>query len=158
MDLFWLFVGLLFVLAGVVGSILPLIPGPPLAYVGLLMQQFTSHPPFSIKFLLLWAAITVAVFFLDMLVPVYGTQRFGGTRYGMWGTTIGIVIGLFFAPWGIIVGPFLGALVGELMARNPSGKALRAAFGSFLGFLLGTLLKLTACLCMGWYIIHTLAA
>ncbi|MFO7256248.1 MAG: DUF456 domain-containing protein [Bacteroidota bacterium] len=153
MDTFLQILGALLVLGGIIGSVLPFLPGPPLAYVGLLVQQLKSDPPYTIKFLLIWAAITIVVSVLDYLVPLYGTKKFGGSKYGMWGCTIGLIVGLFFPPWGLIAGPFIGAFVGELVANNQSDLALRAAFGSFIGFLFGTLLKLVACFMMGWYLI-----
>jgi len=152
-DTFLQILGALLVLGGIIGSVLPFLPGPPLAYVGLLVQQLKSDPPYTIKFLLIWAAITIVVSVLDYLVPLYGTKKFGGSKYGMWGCTIGLIVGLFFPPWGLIAGPFIGAFVGELVANNQSDLALRAAFGSFIGFLFGTLLKLVACFMMGWYLI-----
>jgi len=154
MDTFWLLMGGLLILGGMVGSIVPLLPGPPLAYVGLLLQQLRSDAPFTVKFLLIWAGITILVSVLDYFIPLYGTRKFGGSKYGIWGCTIGLIAGIFFPPWGIIVGPFIGAFAGEMIASNQSGQALRAALGSFIGFLFGTLLKLIACFMMGWYLIR----
>ena len=155
MDTFWLILGILFMLAGIAGSIIPLLPGPPLSYVGLIIQQFKSEPPFSTKFLVYWAVIVIGISILDYIIPLYGTKKFGGSKYGMWGCTAGLIVGIFFTPWGIIAGPFLGAFIGELIASNQSGKALRAALGSFVGFLFSTLLKLVACILMAWYFIAT---
>jgi uncharacterized protein YqgC (DUF456 family) len=101
----------------------------------------------------MWAGITLVVTVMDYVIPVYGTRKFGGTRYGMWGCTIGLIAGVFFPPWGLIIGPFAGALVGELIGNNNSDKALKAALGSFVGFLFGTLLKLIACFVMFYYLI-----
>lgn len=151
MDTFWLLMGGLLIVGGIIGSVLPFLPGPPLAYVGLLLQQLRSDPPFSVNFLLIWAGIVVLVTLLDYVIPLYGTKKFGGSKYGMWGCTIGLLAGIFFPPWGIIVGPFIGAFAGEMIASNQSDHALRAAIGSFIGFLFGTLLKLVACFMMGWY-------
>lgn len=151
MDVLWLVLGSLLMLAGLVGCIVPFLPGPPLCYVGLLIQQFQSEPPYSTKFLVIWAAITVVVTVLDYVIPVYGTKRYGGTRYGMWGCVIGLLAGLWLGPIGIIAGPFVGALAGELIANRSSDDALRAAFGSFIGFLAGTVLKLAACGIMVWH-------
>ncbi|MBM3404158.1 MAG: DUF456 domain-containing protein [Bacteroidetes bacterium] len=147
MDAILIILGIVAILAGLAGSVLPVLPGPPLAYISLILLQFTSFKPFSVKFLVLWGGVTVAVTILDYVVPVYGTKVFGGTSKGMWGATIGLIIGIFFLPpFGMIVGPFLGALVGEMLAGAQSDKALKAAFGSFLGFLAGTLMKLALCI------------
>jgi len=155
MDILWIIVAALFLLAGIIGCILPFLPGPPLAYVGLLFIQLKSDPPFSLKFILIWAGIVLVVSVLDYLIPVYGTKKFGGTKYGMWGCMIGLIAGIWLGPWGIITGPFLGALLGELLANNHTG-AFKAALGSFIGFLFSTLLKLIACVMMAWYFIMAL--
>lgn len=154
MDVLWLVLGIILMLIGLAGCILPFLPGPPLCYAALLLQQLQSDPPFTTRFLLIWAGIALVITVLDYVIPVYGTRKFGGTRYGMWGCVIGLVFGIWLGPLGIIVGPFVGALVGELIGNASSDHALRAAIGSFVGFLLGTLLKLIACLIMGWYFIQ----
>lgn len=153
MDVFLLVSGVILMLAGLAGCILPFLPGPPLCYMALLIQQFQSTPPYSADFLLIWAGITLVIMALDYIIPVYGTKRFGGTRYGMWGCVIGLIGGLWMGPLGLIIGPFAGAFIGEIIGNAKSDHAMRAAFGSFVGFLLGTLLKLVACFVMGWYFI-----
>src|SRR5690606_13567390 len=112
--------------------------------------------PFTAKFLWIWAAITVVVTVLDYVIPLYGTKRFGGTKYGIWGCTMGLVVGIFVPPWGLIIGPFIGAFIGEVIGNTNSEHALKAAFGSFLGFLFGTLLKLIASAVMFYYLITAL--
>ncbi len=153
MDTFLIVLGGLLILGGIIGSVVPFLPGPPLAFVGLLLQQLRSDPPFTVNFLLIGAGITLVVSVLDYVIPLYSTRKFGGSKYGMWGCTIGLIVGIFIPPWGIVVGPFIGAFVGEMIASKQSGQALRAAAGSFVGFLFGTLLKLIACFLMGWYLI-----
>jgi uncharacterized protein YqgC (DUF456 family) len=153
MDVLWLVLGVVLMLVGLAGCILPFLPGPPLCYLALLIQQLQSSPPYSSDFLLLWAGITLVVTGLDYVIPIYGTKRFGGTQYGMWGCVIGLIAGLWLGPFGLILGPFAGAFVGELIGNARSDHALRAAVGSFVGFLLGTLLKLVACFVMGWYFV-----
>src|SRR5262245_3187136 len=147
-------VGIILMLVGIAGCVLPLLPGPPLSFLALLIQQINSPNPFTTKFLLIWGAITLVVTLLDYLIPVYGTKKFGGSKYGVWGCTIGLFVGLFIGPWGIIIGPFVGAFIGEIIANNDSQTALKSAFGSFIGFVFGTLLKLVACFAMGWYLIQ----
>ena len=147
-------IGVILMLVGIAGCVLPLLPGPPLSFLALLIQQLNSPNPFSTKFLLIWGGITLVVTLLDYLIPVYGTKKFGGSKYGVWGCTIGLFIGLFLGPWGIIIGPFIGAFIGEIIANNNSSAALKSAFGSFIGFVFGTLLKLVACFVMGWYLVQ----
>lgn len=149
-----LIVGIILMLAGIAGCILPLVPGPPLCFLALLIQQLNAEPPFTTKFLLIWGAVTIAVTILDYVIPLFGTKKFGGSKFGIWGCTIGLFVGLWMGPWGIIIGPFVGAFIGEIIANNDSSTALRSAFGSFLGFLLGTLLKLVVCFIMGWYFVQ----
>lgn len=151
MDVLWLTLGIILMLIGLAGSILPFLPGPPLCFLALLIQQLQSTPPYTTDFLLTWGAITVVILVLDYVIPLYGTKRFGGTKYGMWGCAIGLVAGLWLGPAGLVIGPFVGAFVGELIGNARSQHALRAALGSFAGFVFGTLLKLVACLVMGWY-------
>ncbi|MEJ1239625.1 DUF456 domain-containing protein [Chryseolinea sp. T2] len=149
----WIVVGLLLMIAGIIGCVLPFLPGPPLCFLGLLVQQFNQDPPFSRKFMWIWVGVTAAVVALEYLIPVMGTKRFGGTKYGVWGCTIGLIAGFWFGPLGIIIGPFVGAFVGEILANQDSQMALRSAWGSFVGFLVGTLLKLIVCFVMAWYLL-----
>ena len=154
MDVLWVVLGVLLMIAGLAGCILPFLPGPPLCYLALLIQQLQTEAPYSANFLILWASITLVITGLDYVIPVYGTKKFGGTPYGMWGSFIGLIAGFWLGPMGIIIGPFLGAFIGELIANNNSEQAMKAAFGSFMGFVMGTLIKLVACLVMGWYFIE----
>lgn len=152
MDLLWIIVGIILMVAGIIGCVLPLLPGPPLCFLALLLQQLRSDAPYSLYFLLVWAFIAVGITVLDYAIPVYGTRKFGGSKYGMWGSTIGLLIGLWFGPAGIILGPFLGAFIGEWLANTKMDQAFQAALGSFIGFLFGTLLKLVVCAVMAWYL------
>jgi uncharacterized protein YqgC (DUF456 family) len=153
MDTVWLVIGLIMMGVGILGCILPLLPGPPLCFLALLIQQLRSDTPFTSKFLWIWAGITVAVTALEYIIPVVSTKKFGGSNYGLWGCTIGLIAGFWFGPVGIILGPFVGAFIGEVLATSNSQQALKAAWGSFIGFLLGTLLKLVACVIMAWYLV-----
>lgn len=129
-------------LTGLVGCILPIIPGPPLSWIGLLLIHFSRFADFSSRFLWITALISIAVTVLDYLIPVWGTKQFGGSRYGMWGATIGMVLGIFFSPVGMILGAFAGAVIGEAMNGKDSTSAFKSGFGSFIGFMLGIGLKL----------------
>ncbi len=152
MDYVLIALGILFLIAGILGCVLPVIPGPPLNYIGLLFLHFTEKYQFSNRFLIVWAIITVVVYALDYIIPIWGTKKFGGSKRGVWGSVIGLVVGLFFfPPFGIIIGPFAGAVIGELSSGKDSTSALKSGLGSFLGFLMGTLLKLIASGMMTWY-------
>lgn len=144
MDLLLLFLGFLLMLTGILGSFLPVLPGTPLSWAGLLVLHLTGAIPINWWFLGITLAIAAAVFALDYIIPVAGTKRFGGSRGGMIGTTIGLLVAIVFPVlgiFGIVIWPFIGAVAGELANRSDGKSALRAAFGSFIGFLTGTLLK-----------------
>lgn len=158
MDIFLNILALLFLLTGLVGAILPVLPGPALSFLGLLSLYFTSYDPFTDKFILIWLLITVAVTTIDQIVPVLGTKRMGGSNYGVWGSIIGLVLGLiFFPPLGIIVGPFVGAVAGELIYGQNTSVALKSGLGSLLGFLGGTFMKLIFAAVAAYYILAHLA-
>lgn len=143
----WLIIllGALLIAGGLIGCIIPVLPGPPISYSGLLLLQLTEKAPFSTETLMIWLGVTIFVTVLDYIVPVWGTRKYGGTKKGVWGSIIGLIVGIFFfPPIGILVGPFAGAIIGELVAGKNSNDAFRAGFGSFIGLLAGTLLKLIA--------------
>ena len=144
MDIALLIVGFILMLVGIIGSFLPILPGPPVSWVGLLLLHLTDAVPDDWLFLSITGVIALIIFALDYVIPAIGTKKFGGTKAGMIGTTIGLLVALFFpilGPLGIIVWPFVGALVGELLNKADKKTATKAAFGSFLGFLTGTFLK-----------------
>ena len=154
MDILWIIISGTLIVVGIIGCILPVIPGPPISYIGLLLLQLKQEPPFTARFLVIWALIAAAVTVLDYFVPVWGTKKFGGSKYGMWGSMTGLIIGLFFfPPFGIIIGPFVGAVVGEMMKGHVFNKALRSGLGSFIGFLAGTIMKLAVSFFMAYYYI-----
>lgn len=156
-DTLLMILGGVCIIAGIVGSIAPFLPGPPVSYLGLLFLQFTSRHPFSTRFLLLYAVLTILVIVLDSVVPVYGTKRFKGSTYGMWGSAIGLIAGLLlFTPLGIIIGPVLGAFLGELFSGKKAMQAIRSALGSFLGFLAGTAIKIVLSLVMTYHFIRAI--
>lgn len=157
MDIAFAILAGLLVLAGLVGSILPFLPGPPLGWLGLLTIHFTVYETYSTTFLAVTFGVMVVITLLDYLIPIWGTKKFGGSRAGVWGSTIGLVVGLFFGPVGIIAGPFVGAFLGEfLVNRSEYRVAMRSAGGAFVGFLLGTGLKLAYCGMAIYYFVKAL--
>ncbi|MGV6846220.1 MAG: DUF456 domain-containing protein [Lutibacter sp.] len=145
MDILLLLVGLLFILLGIIGSFLPVLPGPLTSWIGLLIIHLTTTIPINYKFLSITLGVAIFIWLIDYIIPAIGTKKFGGTRYGVFGTIIGLLIGIFFmGPFGIIIGPFIGAYLGELIGNKNSNKALKAAFGSFIGFLTSTFIKFIA--------------
>jgi hypothetical protein len=152
MDVVLTIIGIILVLIGFAGSVIPGIPGPPVTYIGLLVQIFKTENPFTTRFLITWALITIVVSILDYIVPALGAKRFGGSKRGVWGSIIGLFVGIFFfPPIGLILGPFLGAFLGELIGGKETQDALKAGFGSFIGFLAGTTLKLAVTGVMAYY-------
>lgn len=145
MDIALILIGAICLVVAVLGCFLPVLPGPPVAYVGMLLLHFTDKVQYSVRQLLVWLVIVVAVQVLDYFIPMLGSKYGGGSKWGNWGCAIGTVFGLFFLPWGVVVGPFLGAVVGELLGRNDLSQAVKSGIGSLLGFLFGTVLKLVLC-------------
>ncbi len=156
MEWFWIILGIILIVTGIAGSLRPLLPGPPVAYAGLLIQLFREPDPFTSKFLWIWAAIVVVSLVLDYMIPIWGTKKFGGTKYGVWGCTIGFLLAFWMGPLGVIIGPFIGAFAGEMLAGQDSKKSFKAALGSFAGFLLGSFLKLVICFMMLYYLIDSI--
>jgi uncharacterized protein YqgC (DUF456 family) len=172
MDILLIILGAICLLLGLVGCVAPVVPGVPLSYLGLWLLHWTERVQFSWQFLLVWAVVTIVIQVLDYFIPAWGTKKFGGSKYGVWGSTIGLLAGLFMGPMGIILGPFIGAVLGEMIYfnRHPQtepnqstsnnnsnfNRALRAGIGSFIGLLTGTILKLICCGMMVFYFVKEL--
>jgi uncharacterized protein len=155
-DVLFLSLGIILLVAGLLGCILPALPGPPLSFLALLSLQITRWGDFGERFLWVGAVLVLLVTLLDYVIPIWGTKKFGGSPRGVWGASIGLVVGLFLGPAGIILGPFLGALLGELSGNQNSDQAFKAALGSFLGILAGVILKLVVSGLLTWYFIKEL--
>ncbi len=143
MDIFLLLLGFVFVCLGIIGSFLPVLPGPLTSWVGLLLLHFTDVIPMDWTFLGITLGLAILIWILDYFIPAMGTKRFGGTKYGVYGTTIGLIIGLLSPiPFGMLLGAFFGALIGELMYDSKdTNRALKASFGAFFGFLASATIK-----------------
>ncbi|MBN1107242.1 MAG: DUF456 domain-containing protein [Bacteroidales bacterium] len=152
-DYLLLIFGIILMLAGIIGCLAPVLPGPPLSYLGLILLHLSRFGQFSSTILIVLAVVTVVVTLLDYVVPIWGTKKFGGSKYGTRGATVGLIIGLFLGPVGIIVGPLLGAIVGELIFKDDMKYAIKAGFGSLFGFLTGVGLKLAASFVMTFYFV-----
>jgi len=135
-------VGLSALVVGFAGCILPVLPGPPIAFLALLCLQVTGVHDFGLVALVVLGSLAVLVAVLDNLVPVWGVERIGGSKAGIAGGAVGVLVGLFvFPPFGIILGPLVGAVLGELLAGSTTGKAFTSGAGTLLGFLCGALAK-----------------
>ena len=138
---------------GIAGSIIPGLPGPPVSWVGLLLLFLWGPEEVPLKALVIWGVVMVAVSIIDYLVPMYFTKMTGGSRYAERGAMVGLLLGIIFTPVGMILGSFLGAFLSELYWGGKSaGAALKAAFGSFLGFITGTGLKTIVSVLILWRI------
>jgi uncharacterized protein YqgC (DUF456 family) len=154
MDIALIIIAGLLIVVGILGSVLPVLPGSPLCWFGLLLIHFTEKIQFTTTFLVVTAIFAVVVILLDYFIPIWGTKRFGGSKAGVTGATIGLIFGLFLGPVGIIFGPFIGAFLGEMLNDSKEvKKALKSATGSFLGFIFGTGLKLIYGGFCAWYFV-----
>jgi uncharacterized protein YqgC (DUF456 family) len=158
MDYVLLVLAIVLMLLGIAGCLLPVLPGPPLSYLGIVLLHLTRFADISRNLFIILGVVAIVVTVIDYVVPIWGTRQFGGSKYGMRGATVGLIIGLFLGPFGIIVGPFIGAVVGEMLFKDDIKYALKAGFGSLLGFLTGVGLKLAASLLMTFYFVKALIA
>jgi len=158
MDITLAILGMILVLIGFFGSFLPVIPGPPISWAGFLLLKWTGYIEENLEGydLVLWILLffVVLVTILDYVVPIWGTKKYGGSKRGVWGATIGVIAGLFFGPLGIIIGPFLGAYIGEITSGKKEGEALKAAWGSFIGFMMGVGMKFMTCAAILFFFIR----
>ena len=147
MDILLLILGFSCMITGVLGSFLPILPGPSISWIGLLLLYFTNAVPANYWILGISLLITVVISILDYVIPSKGTKKFGGSSYGIWGTNIGLIIGIIAPiPFGFLIGPFLGALIGELIFDSKDHKrALKAATGSFIGLMASNFMKFVVC-------------
>jgi len=136
--------GLLVALIGLIGCILPVIPGTPLSFFALIILSYAKNwEPFSATFLIIMAGLTLLATVLDYVLPAIGAKRYGASKLGVWGSIIGMLIGLFiFPPWGMLIGAITGALAGELAGGKKGKEVLRAGWGVFVGNIMGIGLKL----------------
>jgi hypothetical protein len=142
MGILFLVLSIVLILLGIAGSFLPVLPGPLTSWGGLLLLHYHSKVEQNPSFLWITFGIALAVFLLDYIIPALGTKKFGGTKSGVYGASIGLIVGLLFlGPFGVLAGPFFGAYVGELLHDNNQKKALKSALGSLIGFLGGVFIK-----------------
>ena len=154
MDIFLSIIAIICGLVGLLGVIVPVLPGTLLSYAGLLCVYFTDTSTVTNNQLILWGILSVVIILLDYFLPGYFSKMFGGSRYGIIGANVGVIVGLFFGLPGIILGPFFGAFIGELINDDKSmGRALQVAFGSLMSFLVGSGMKLIIGVFLMYYIL-----
>lgn len=153
MDVLLFIVSALLMLVGIIGSVVPALPGPPLSYVGLLLLQLTDKVQFSTSFLVVWGIVVLAVVVLDYYLPIWTTKRIGGSKAGINGSIIGMVVGIIFTPIGMILGTLLGAIIGEIIGGASGDKALKSGLATFVGTMLSIGIKLIVCVSLLMYYI-----
>ncbi|MBQ6082935.1 MAG: DUF456 domain-containing protein [Bacteroidales bacterium] len=164
MDYLLIVLAIVALIVGLIGDVIPGVPGTPISFLALLLLHWTQYITYSTQFLAITGLICVAITVLDYVVPVWGTKKFGGTKSGVRGSTIGLIVSVFVLPFlgivigpfgiiGILAGPFIGAYIGEKMGGTPDNLAWRSAFGSFVGFVTGTLMKIIYTLVIGFYVV-----
>ena len=142
---------------GIIGSVIPVIPCIPISYLGLLVLHWSGRGGFSLFILLAWAVISIGAIIMDYFLPALMTKRFGGSRFAAIGSFLGLIAGLFFIPLGLVIGPFVGALLGEMIhMRGYSGKVFKVALGAFLSFIVGSGIKLIVSVMMLFFAIRSL--
>ena len=154
MEIGLIIIALLAGVVGLIGVIVPVLPGTLLSYGGLVCAYFITGSTITTTQLVVCGIISIMVILLDYLLPGYFTKLFGGTKSGITGATIGTFVGFLFGIPGIILGPFFGAVIGEMIGGKAAiDKALTIGLGSLLSFLVGSGVKLIAGLYMIYYII-----
>ncbi|MDR0814703.1 MAG: DUF456 domain-containing protein [Bacteroidales bacterium] len=146
-------ISLLLLLVSIVGCFLPMLPGPTLAYIALLMRHFFTTPEkaYGTTFLVVMGVVMAVVFVLDYVIPGWLMRKTGGSKSGSRGALIGMILGIIFTPVGMLLGMFLGAFIGEWLNNHDGGRSLGMAVFSFLGFLLSTGIKFIYCIIVTWY-------
>lgn len=151
-------IGSILIILGLAGSILPVLPGPPLSFIGILLLALVNHfsPPLTSTLIIIMATVTIVVSAVDYVIPLLGAKRYGASKWGVWGSVLGMAIGIFWSPFGMLVGAFIGAVAAEWLVHKKKGEAFRAGWGVVIGTLLGTILKLGVSGMMAYYFVRAL--
>jgi hypothetical protein len=151
-------IGSLLMVLGLAGSVLPILPGPPLSFTGLFLLALIKHfsAPLTPAFVIFLAGITIFVIVMDHVIPLLGAKRYGASKWGVWGSVLGMAIGIFWSPFGMLVGAFAGAVLVEWFVGKKKGEALRAGWGVVMGTLFATILRLGVSGVMTYYFVRAL--
>ena len=145
MDIFLIILAGIFIVISIIGSIVPGLPGPPIGMIGVILLHITDKVDISLTTLIVCAVPTILVSILDYYLPIYSTKKFGGSKFAVRGSIIGMVVGFLFTPIGVILGTFLGAVIGELLNGSDMVNSLKIGSVTFLGTILGLGIKLMLC-------------
>lgn len=145
-------------LLGLAGSILPILPGPPLSFIGLFLLALLKHfsPPLTPTLVIVLAIVTILVIVMDYVIPLLGAKKYGASKWGVWGSVLGMAIGIFWSPFAMLLGAFIGAVVVEWLVWKTKGEALRAGWGVVVGTLFATVLRLGVSGMMTYYFVLAL--
>jgi uncharacterized protein YqgC (DUF456 family) len=151
-------IGSILMLLGLAGSILPILPGPPLSFIGLFVLALSKHfsPPLTPTLVIILAIVTILVIVMDYMIPLLRAKRYGASKWGVWGSVLGMAIGIFWSPFAMLVGAFIGAVVVEWLVGKKKGEALRAGWGVVMGTLFATILRLGVSGMMTYYFVLAL--
>jgi uncharacterized protein YqgC (DUF456 family) len=149
-------IGSILMLLGLIGSILPVLPGPPLCFIGLLLLALIKNftPPLTPAFIIILAIVTILVIVMDYIIPLLGAKRYGASKWGVWGSVLGMLIGIFWSPFAMLMGAFVGAVLFEWLFGKKKGEALRAGWGVVMGTLFATILRLGVSGLMTFYFVR----
>jgi uncharacterized protein len=158
LEIMMIVLGSILMLLGLAGSVLPILPGPPLSFIGLFLLALLKHfsPPLTPAFVIILAIVTVLVVVMDYVIPLLGAKRYGASKWGVWGSVLGMAIGIFWSPFAMLLGAFLGAVVVEWLVGRKKGEALRAGWGVVMGTLFATILRLGVSGVMIYYFVLAL--
>ena len=151
-------IGSILMILGLAGSVLPILPGPPLSFIGLFLLALVKHfsTPLTPVLLIILAIVTILAIAMDYIIPLLGAKRYGASKWGVWGSVLGMVIGIFWSPFGMLLGAFIGAVVVEWIVGKKKGEALRAGWGVVMGALFATILRLGVSGMMTYYFVLAL--
>jgi uncharacterized protein YqgC (DUF456 family) len=160
MEIFLLILAMACIIGGIIFSVLPPLPGPILSFLGIILTHFSSvDRPFSIPWMIFFGIAVALVTILDLFMPVIATKKFGGTKSGIYGGLIGTLVGMIVPiPFGILWGPLMGAIIGDLIGGNQIRAAIKSGVGSFLGFVIATILKLVVSVSLGIAVVWQVGA
>ena len=145
MDLLLIIISAVLIISGIIGSFMPILPGPLTSWFGLFILNLISSIEIDSTLLIITFIIAITIFILDSLIPIYGSKYFGATKYGIIGASTGLVIGIIAPiPFGILIGPILGALIGELLFNNDLKKSIKSSIGVLIGFVASSFIKFVA--------------
>lgn len=149
MQIVYFILAALLILTGLAGAIVPVLPGVPLVFAGMLLAAWADHyQHIGAVTLTILGVLSVIALLIDFVAGLLGAKRVGASKQALWGAAIGAIVGIFFGLPGLLLGPFVGAVVGELLAGQKLNQATRVGVGTWIGLLFGTLTKLALCFTM----------